>query len=685
MVSPTIPQGLQPPAGYSPSVPRPQTITTNTPTTQQTKTSFDVNKAYKQAVKTFNDGMGSFYLSINSNDPRILYKQEVIKELVKQQRSGNIQPRSSKLFQEQYQEAIKQKSEILMNAKALGIPTQGRTLEDINSDVSQYVKYDVLGQGYSVNPEKEQEIYETPTFTLSGTPNIKVSSPTSKERDVYNVITEPARAIYNLSPIPSYQRTTSLAQQKFYYAIAEGDKRLRAKYPKKKIKGSTYKKLLLEEQDLASLPAKASYDVGEFVAERTINPLFHTTSEVAGEVMGETFLLAGFLGPASKTATAQITESTYADEVVEVIINGKKVKILKSQLLASFKSGFRSDQLRQLRLSFKNRYYLDKASFDNDLKNAVEFMRQSGLTEEQIADRVKALTNDLYKSGQLGFNPSVETVTQDSFVGLVTNKLQKTSQVTKQVVKQTPKLKRVGELSEATNLITGNVIISENLPKQETSQSNKPLSNLLFNNKAVQTPNVITDTFQVRVPTDITKNKVISDFLFPGENINPPMIIRTPTPTKGLPDKTKTPIPLRPGDKEGYKKEVRVGYDAYGYEKNKYKKLNERPQSKSSALDIMARFVDNTLSSRGKVKPITQSKTIKGKKVKVAKVFNKPLPPGDGYYESNKYKFRNYRVLRGNRIPTNTFTERKRYRLDKLGETKKIVGIRERVRRRFRL
>src|SRR3990167_3481763 len=84
---------------------------------------------------------------------------------------------------------------------------------------------------------------------------------------------------------------------------------------------------------------------------------------------------------------------------------------------------------------------------------------------------------------------------------------------------------------------------------------------------------------------------------------------------------TIKPIYL-PKGKEEYKKEK--PYDAYGYidatktNKARYEKLNEEPLTLTSALSLMARYVDENISRRGKVNP-TPAEIQKGKKGKESK------------------------------------------------------------------
>lgn len=128
-----------------------------------------------------------------------------------------------------------------------------------------------------------------------------------------------------------------------------------------------------------------------------------------------------------------------------------------------------------------------------------------------------------------------------------------------------------------------------------------------------------------------------------------------------------------------YRRGGRIGYDveylkhATKPRKRKWIQLNTKPVSWGFAMDEGSRKVDENISARFRLKPVTEMKVVKGKKRKVIKVFQQPLPQGSGYYESHKYKFRPYKVSKKRKIPLKeTYIERARYRLDSPKETGKI-------------
>jgi len=98
----------------------------------------------------------------------------------------------------------------------------------------------------------------------------------------------------------------------------------------------------------------------------------------------------------------------------------------------------------------------------------------------------------------------------------------------------------------------------------------------------------------------------------------------------------------------------------------RYENLNVEPLTLRSALSMVARVVDNTISARGKImktKPIIQ----KGKKI-----IPKAKDTGDRYYDRTKQKFRQWKTKKKLPLPTGVVIERQKFRLDSPGEVKKI-------------
>ncbi len=145
-------------------------------------------------------------------------------------------------------------------------------------------------------------------------------------------------------------------------------------------------------------------------------------------------------------------------------------------------------------------------------------------------------------------------------------------------------------------------------------------------------------------------------------------IIKQPT-TRPIPKKPIRPIFFFAGEKPEYKKEQ--PYDSFVLvdatkKTRRYEKLNKEPLTQSSALSMMAKAVDTTISARGKIvktKPIIQ---------KGIKIIPKAKDTKDKYYDRTKYKFREWATKKKKKLPTGVVIERQKFRLDSPGEVKKI-------------
>jgi hypothetical protein len=128
-------------------------------------------------------------------------------------------------------------------------------------------------------------------------------------------------------------------------------------------------------------------------------------------------------------------------------------------------------------------------------------------------------------------------------------------------------------------------------------------------------------------------------------------------------------------NEEKSKQEKETGYNAYvridATKKIKahWEKLNKKPMKENSALGIMAEFVDKNISARGKIVPV---------KLKQKEELSKQK---NTYFDSNSYKFREYKIRKGTKQKTPlTFIERESYRVDSPGEIKGLKSRKEKAR-----
>ena len=95
------------------------------------------------------------------------------------------------------------------------------------------------------------------------------------------------------------------------------------------------------------------------------------------------------------------------------------------------------------------------------------------------------------------------------------------------------------------------------------------------------------------------------------------------------------------------------GYMPQAKSKGKWKNLSKKPMSRTAALGRMARVVDNTTSSQGRIKQ---------KKGKIS-------PVKDNYFNVNSNKFRPYKIVKGKKKKmANQFIEVRSKRIDSRGE-----------------
>lgn len=208
------------------------------------------------------------------------------------------------------------------------------------------------------------------------------------------------------------------------------------------------------------------------------------------------------------------------------------------------------------------------------------------------------------------------------------------------------------------------------------------------------TTSPISETLPVSRIKPITKpvTKVVPEVVTPTVPIVP--TIPTPTITPTPPGVIK---PLYFDFERKPKRSMAVeGWDAYALReatktrKRRYEKLNEKPLTQMSALSMMARDVDNTISARGKViKAVKKVQTVVDKAGKV--ITKKPakievVDTRDRYWAENNYKFRPYKGTKKKKpLPTGTFIEKQKYRLDSPLEVRRVRKERVARKRRPRL
>ncbi len=200
--------------------------------------------------------------------------------------------------------------------------------------------------------------------------------------------------------------------------------------------------------------------------------------------------------------------------------------------------------------------------------------------------------------------------------------------------------------AERTIMVPLAIFKSDTIVKEREKQSAGPATPLKIEQKPLVKP---------QIPKGGEPTSPVSP-LFPGEK--PPKDVG---------------YPYLPRKKEALKKET--PYDAYAYveatkrNKARYVKLNRKPLTQESAASMMARYVDENISARGKVTK-APTRIQKGKKQVQIKIM--ALDTGDRYYDENKRKFRLWRTRKQLPLPSGVVIERQAFRLDSPGETEQI-------------
>lgn len=180
-----------------------------------------------------------------------------------------------------------------------------------------------------------------------------------------------------------------------------------------------------------------------------------------------------------------------------------------------------------------------------------------------------------------------------------------------------------------------------------------------------------------------TRSAVIPGFRFSPKQEQKARSPTTPTSFGGgsYPGEPTTKIPTPFGfidfDGRESRKQTQVGFDVYVKERNKFKKINERPMTERGALSLGGENVDRSLSAQFKIEPRTQTKTIAGKKEKVPKQFKVSELGDKQSWGGIAYKFRESQIRnRQEYLTPRKFIEREPFRIDSPTEKKQIKRAR---------
>lgn len=436
----------------------------------------------------------------------------------------------------------------------------------------------------------------------------------------------------------------------------------------------------------------------------------------------QTFYMGTVIGKKSKLAELKLKE-------YQKLKRQKISPMTQQQAISEFKTRYkwRSDQIRLIEESMKNKVYVTEKALIDDLNKWKQFLKNAGLSEIQISDRIGEATLR-YKLRMLDLQFKEGLITEEQLIDKQKQLLETIQKLRLRVQEKLIEAEPIQEVKQATifgrpseyrglgvyekteevapiliKQVTGLGMQRKILTKQEqntlnrliaiqrqrrlTKQESTQLSALQSKQDVGTVAAVMTTP---AIAQDITTAQLITPAITTKTTLKPELaestIFKMPTrerPPRRIeerfprPQRPKILIPglpiLFPG--EEFRKETLTGYHASVMVGGKYKRVTDEPYTRSGAKDIMARIVDNTISAQGRIDPVKETKTVKGKKKEQIKVF-KPgeLKKGDGYFDKHRDKFRGFKILKGRQVPMeNQWIEKKNKRIDTPGEASRMT------------
>lgn len=538
------------------------------------------------------------------------------------------------------------------------------------------------GQGYSVAPTKRN------AFISTIDPQYNLREKLKSEKYVYD---NGRTYFYQNGNIVSIQGRLGKADQIFYSRILGSDPSL-TPLPEAK-KGDQFSLRYFQ-----MFAGRKASDLTESSGIKIPRVLSKPAPEFATEIVAELPTWSAF-SPLIRTGTSQRLESEYSDEVVEVVYNGKRVKMTlsdarrlglepmtRTQATGEFSRASKERQISIIKKSFEGRVYLDRTSLNSDINRAINFMKEAGLSNKEIADILKQV-------------PQIKAITPQASAQEVSTVIQKTTsgmfaptQSGNQVIgvemkglefittpTSTLKPSSVGETQWTTSQ-QGQELLSKLGLKASTKslfdvkQDTKTETKVDTRQSTFQNFTPITQTTTITTTAQKTSTNTVNipKFQTPQipkietpqiPKIQTPTLPRSPTARKtGRSPQKETTFPkiplikfssssILPTESRG----TQVGFIPQAYSKGKWINLSRQPLSREAALGRMARTLDNTTAARGRIKK---------KKGKILNV-------NDNYFSINQGKFRPYKIRKGRAIQTpNQFIEKRSNRIDTLGEAR---------------
>ncbi len=203
-------------------------------------------------------------------------------------------------------------------------------------------------------------------------------------------------------------------------------------------------------------------------------------------------------------------------------------------------------------------------------------------------------------------------------------------------------------------------LLSKQVPRLTTKQVTKLLGKSIIK----QTPRVVTRTTIKQIPRLQVKSitKQIPKLLTK-------LTLKTPTrtPVRAPPTTPFRTPPFRPllfklpKVRARLVKKKKTGYVALYKRKGKFRQINKNPVKKMAALDLGADVVDHSLANTFKIRKTGKEATTSRLKI------------NRGYFGENRFKFRDFKIIKKKKIPLiNKFIEKRKARLDTRTEKRKL-------------
>lgn len=388
----------------------------------------------------------------------------------------------------------------------------------------------------------------------------------------------------------------------------------------------------------------------------------------------------------SRSEQLEILKKSVTKEGQEVVLTPQVLEKIKRFMK---QSGLEEYQIKDRILELYRQQQLKLLRLDKDqgLITDVEFKQRSGLLDRQKQQLImrlqkQSVIRDLSKPKQIsGIKPRI---------GIAQRQISRPQIVRPRILQRQAQLQkpRVMQGSRQSTMFRNRTVQLArqsfatryaNAQASALSQRKSQLSKTAFAQPSAQRSG-LDSAFrkpQLQIPrTSLRYSSLLARSGLTTRPINGRRTGREPPRRPGKPGK-----PLGFPDTEGASKkrkfftlESKPGYIPFYKRGNKFYRIGRTPVTKEQAKDQVAFVVDQSLARTGRI--------IKAKQMAKKPTFNAPK----GYFNRAANKFRSFKIVRGNKVPLrNTFIEKKTFGLDTSNEVRRIQAARLIAQRSFGL